>query len=143
MNVVSVLAPVFVQVALIFVLGFRLGLLRLAALKQGAARASDVALGEPNWPPAVLKTGNAFRNQFELPVLFILLVGLALQTDKADFLFIGLSWAFVVTRIIHAVIHCGGNDLRARLLAFGAGVLLLLLLWARFALQLFLVSGSP
>lgn len=143
MNVLSVLAPVFVQVALLFVLCFRLGLLRLAALRRGQAAAGAVALGEPNWPAPVVKTANAFRNQCELPVFFVLLVGLALQTDKADFLFVGLSWAFVATRIVHAVIHCGVNDLRLRFLAFGAGVLLLLLLWARFALQLFLVSGSP
>lgn len=143
MSVLSVLSPVFVQVALLFVLCFRLGLLRLSALRSGQARPAEVALGEPAWPAAVVKTANAFRNQCELPVFFILLVGLALQTDKADFLFVGLSWAFVATRILHAVIHCGGNDLRLRFLAFGAGVLLLLLLWARFALQLFLVSGSP
>ncbi len=143
MNVFAVLLPVFVQVALIFVLGFRLGLLRLAALKAGRARAAEVALGEPNWPPAILQAGNAFRNQFEAPVLFFVLVALALQTDKADFLFIGLSWIFVVARIVHALIHCGGNDLRARFLAFGTGLLVLLFLWVRFALQLFLVSGSP
>ncbi len=143
MSVFSVLAPVFVQMALVFALGFRLGILRTCALQSGAARADDIALGEPNWPPKALKTANAFRNQCELPIFFILLVILALQTDKADHLFVALSWLFVVTRIIHAVIHCGVNDLRARFFAFGTGVLVLVFLWARFALQLFLVSGSP
>ena len=36
-----------------------------------------IALGEPNWPSDALKAANAFNNQFQLPVLYMLLVGFA------------------------------------------------------------------
>ena len=37
----------------------------------------DIALGQPDWPERPTQFGNAFHNQFELPVLFYVLTILA------------------------------------------------------------------
>jgi hypothetical protein len=105
MSVASVLLPVFVQVALTFVLLLRLGRGRVRAVKAGRTMVRDIALGENNWPPEIAQVGNCFNNQFQLPVLFYVLVALALFTRKADLLFVILSWVFVISRIVHAGIH--------------------------------------
>ena len=57
------------------------------------------------------------RPPFQLPVLFYVLTAFAMLTRKADLLFVVLAWVFVVTRLVHAAVHTGPNDLRQRFAA--------------------------
>jgi len=50
-----------------------------------------------------------------------------------------LSWVFVVTRLVHAGVFVTSNDLKARSLAWFAGVLVLLAMWLYFALKILLL----
>ena len=136
MSVASVLLPVFVQVALTFVLLLRLGRGRVRAVEAGRTKVRDIALGENNWPPEIAQVGNCFNNQFQLPVLFYVLVALALFTRKADLLFVILSWVFVISRIVHAGIHITSNNVMHRFTAYSVGTFVLLLMWAIFAIQI-------
>ena len=96
MSLQAVLAPLFVQVALTFALMFWMGGVRTTSIRRGEVKMRDIALGQPAWTEQATKLGNAFRNQFELPVLFYVLVVLAIMARKADFLFVIMSWLFVV-----------------------------------------------
>jgi hypothetical protein len=136
MSVESVLSPVFVEVALIFVLMFKMGRARLGAIGAGEARIEDIALGQQNWPERALKAANAFNNQFQLPLLFIVLVGFALATRKADLLFVVMSWVFVLLRLAHAVVHVGRNDVKLRFWLYLLGALDLMAMWALFAVRI-------
>ena len=78
MSIQVILLPLFVQVALTFVLLFWMGLSRVGAIRRKETRISDVALGQLNWPIKVQQISNCFANQFQLPVLFYALVALAL-----------------------------------------------------------------
>ena len=123
MSIQAVLLPVFVQVGLTFFLLFWTASVRTGAITRGEVKMGDIALGQPAWSERCTKVGNAFRNQFELPVLFYVLVVLALPTHKADLLFVVMSWIFVITRILHAFIHTGINDVRQRFYAFATGAI--------------------
>lgn len=136
MTVPTILAPLLVQVALTFALLFWTGRCRFAAVRSGEARLREIALGEPAWPPRATQAANAFANQFQLPVLFYVLVGLALLTRKADLLFVVLSWVFVLTRFVHAAIHVTSNRVPLRFQAFLAGAVILIVLWAVFAVRI-------
>jgi hypothetical protein len=138
MTVQDVLFPVFLQVLLTFVLLFWMGGVRLRALRRREVRVGDVALGQPAWPAPALQVGNAFRNQFELPLLFYVAVIVSLFTRKADTLFVVLEWLFVLARLAHAAIHTTGNDLRRRFLAFLAGALILVVMWLLLAARVLL-----
>jgi hypothetical protein len=138
MTVQDVLFPVFLQVLLTFVLLFWMGGVRLRALRRREVRVGDVALGQPAWPAPALQVSNAFRNQFELPLLFYVAVIVALFTRKADTLFVVLEWLFVLSRLAHAAIHTTGNDLRRRFLAFLAGALILVVMWLLLAARILL-----
>jgi hypothetical protein len=105
MSVPAILAPVFAQVGLTFLLLLWMGRARVAALKAGEVRIRDIALAQRAWPERVTKIGNAFANQFETPVLFYALVALALITRKADLLFVVMSWLWVVARLAHAYVY--------------------------------------
>ena len=139
MSVQMVLLPVFVLVGLTFALMFWMGAVRNKALASGQIRIKDVALNQPNWPDDATKVSNCFSNQFEMPVLFYVLIALALPLRHADLVIVLLSWVFVVTRYVHAGIFTTSNNVRQRFPAYLAGVLVLLAMWIYFALKMLLL----
>jgi hypothetical protein len=134
-----VLLPVLVRVGLTFVLLLWMVGARRGALVGGETKIRDIALGQPNWPTRATQIGNCYRNQFELPLLFYILIALALPLRHADLVIVLLSWVFVVTRFVHAGVFVTSNDLGRRSLAWLAGVLVLLAMWLYFALKILLL----
>jgi len=139
MSVPMVLLPVFVLIGLTFALLLGMAGARRGALVGGQTKIKDIALGQQNWPTRATQIGNCFKNQFELPVLFYILIAIALPLRHADLVIVLLSWVFVVTRFIHAGIFVTSNDLNQRSLAWFAGVLVLLAMWLYFALRIMLL----
>ncbi len=131
-----ILLPVFVLVLMTFTLMVLMARSRIGALKRGEVKMADVALGQSNWPPRSQQISNCYHNQFQLPVLFYVLVVLAIITRHADYLFVALGWVFVLARIAHAYVHCTTNYVRHRFNAFLVGALVLLVMWIIFAVQI-------
>jgi hypothetical protein len=139
MSVQMVLLPVFVQIGLTFALLLWMAGVRRQTLVSGETKIKNIALGQPNWPVRATQIGNCFKNQFEIPVLFYVLIALALPVRHADFVIVLLSWVFVITRFVHAGIFVSSNDLGQRSIAWFAGVLVLLAMWVYFALKILLL----
>jgi hypothetical protein len=139
MSVQMVLLPVFVLIGLTFFLLLWMAGARRGALVGGQTKMRDIALGQQNWPARATQIGNCFRNQFELPLLFYILIALALPLRHADLIIVLLSWVFVVTRFAHTGIFVTSNDVRTRSLAWFAGVLVLFAMWLYFALKILLL----
>jgi len=139
MSVQMVLLPVFVLVGLTFALLLWMAGARRQALVDGETKVRDVALGQPNWPTRATQIGNCFSNQFELPLLFYILIALAMPLRHADLFIVLMSWVFVVTRFVHAGIFVTSNDVKQRSLVWFAGVLVLFAMWLYFALRILLL----
>jgi len=139
MSVQMVLLPVFVLVGLVFALLLGMASARTRARGSGEVGPRDTASGQPNWPTRVTQISNCFSNQFEVPLLFYILIALALPLRHADLFIVLMSWVFVVTRFVHAGIFVTSNNIRQRGLAWFAGVLVLLAMWIYFALKLLLL----
>ena len=139
MSVQMVLLPVFVQIGLTFALLLWMAGIRRQTLVSGETKIKNIALGQPNWPVRATQIGNCFSSQFEIPVLFYVLIALALPVRHADFVIVSLSWVFVITRFVHAGIFVSSNDLGQRSIAWFAGVLVLLAMWVYFALKILLL----
>src|ERR1700704_4442354 len=139
MSVQMALLPVFVLVGLTFVLLLWMAGARRQALVGGETKIRDIALGQSNWPDRATQIGNCFANQFELPLLFYILIALALPLRRVDLFLVLMSWVFVVTRFAHAGIFVTSNDLNRRSLAWFAGVLVLFAMWLYFALKILLL----
>ena len=135
MSIASILLPVFVQVGLMFFVLIWMGRQRAIAFK-GGLRLSDIALGQRVWPAPAQQASNSYQNQFELPVLFFALVPLAMFTHKADLLFVVMAWLFAISRIAHAYVHLGVNDVRTRARFFGLGAVVLMAMWVIFAIRI-------
>jgi hypothetical protein len=129
MSIQAILMPLFLQVALTLVLLFWLGGVRYRALRLGHVEADKVRLREPNWPPRVIQIANAYHNQLELPVLFYIVMLLAMITKTLDVVIYVLAWMFVLARVAHAYIHVTSNRLDRRTGVFGVGAIALLLMW--------------
>jgi hypothetical protein len=138
MSLQMVLLPVFVLVGLTFALLLWMAGARREALVGGETKIRDIALGQQNWPLRATQIGNCFKNQFEMPVLFYILIAIALPIRHADLVIVMLSWVFVVTRFVHAGIFVTSNDLNRRSLAWFAGVLVLFAMWLYLALRILL-----
>ena len=141
MTLPMILAPLFVEVILTFLLVFWLATLRVPIITRGAIKAQDVDLRQPKWPRHMLQVGNSVSNQFEAPVLFYVLTVLAIITKHADILFVVLAWIFVLSRIAHAVVHVTTNNLQQRGPLFGVGLLVLAVMWLIFIVKIML--GLP
>ena len=138
MSIATILLPLFVEVALTFVLLFWMARSRIAAVKAGQVKIGDIALGQTNWPPRVQTISNSYASQFQMPVLFYVLTLLAIITKHADLLFVVLAWLFVVSRFVHVYIHTGMNYIRHRFNAFAAGMFILMAMWIVFAAKILL-----
>jgi hypothetical protein len=136
MTVPTILLPVFVLVLLTLFLALWMGYERNRALMSKELRIKDIALTKENWPERAKQISNAYHNQYELPVLFYVLVAFALITRKADLIFVVLSWVFVVSRLLHAFIHTTSNRVPRRFFAYVVGLFVLIVMWVYFAIQI-------
>lgn len=135
MSTMHLFYPVFVQVLLVFCVLMVLGRARVEALRESriSPETRDVALGTFKWSDAAKRASNNFSNQFELPVLFYAAVAMALLLKQVDAVTVTLAWAFVVSRLVHAIIHIGPNVVRWRFAVYALGALCLLALWCVLA----------
>ena len=66
-----------------------------------------------------------FENQFEVPVLFYLMLVLLLVSGKSEPGLVTAAWIFVGSRAVHSLIHCTFNSVYARFSAYLTGCLAL------------------
>ena len=116
----SILA-LLLQIVTTIAVGFWLGRVRKIAVEAGTIT-GDVMLSQEGWPKQARAASNNFSNQFEVPVLFYVLVLLALWLKAASPVFVACAWIFAVSRIAHAVAHCWKNRLRYRGITYFVGV---------------------
>jgi hypothetical protein len=136
MTIQMVLLPVFVQVALTFALMTWMASVRTASIKRGEIKIRDIALRQPAWSAKATQISNCYDSQFQIPLLFYVLVILAWATKQADLIFVVMAWIFVVSRLAHAYIHTTSNHVPTRFNIFAVGVIVLLLMWIIFAVRI-------
>ena len=136
MTVQMVLLPVFVQVALTFAMLFWMASARTRSVKSGETKIRDIALGQSAWPTRAQQISNNYASQFQIPLLFYVVVILALFTRTADLIFVVLSWLFVLARIAHTYVHATSNHVPTRFNVFAVGVFVLLAMWVWFAFKI-------
>ena len=128
--------PVLVQILLTFVILVATGRARVRSLMAGRVKMGDVATNSAAFPEDVRRIGNNYANQFETPVLFYVLVGIAIFIRATDIVMVLLAWAFVATRLAHAYVHVTSNHVPTRFRIFVAGFVVLLAMWILIVIRL-------
>jgi len=135
----AALIPLFAEVALTIGLLVALARSRIAAVRSGSVKIGDIALGHyDSWPDLPQKLRASYQSQFELPVLFYVLIALALVTGKLDTPLVVSAWVFVATRYAHAYVHVTTNHVPTRFRCFAAGLTVMTLAWLYFATRVLL-----
>jgi len=115
-----------------------MGITRLKAVRSGGVdyRIFKVYRNKQDMPETMLKISNHYDNLMTMPVLFYLVVTMIYVTQNVDRAFVYLAWAYVVTRLVHSVVHLGKNHPLKRFFAFGIGVMIVLAMTLRLAVLL-------
>lgn len=121
--------PALAMIFWIFVVCVIMAVRRKEAFTSGAVKHADVAISSERYPiPARLAAAN-FSNQFETPVLFFVLLLLAMHVGATGYVMAALAWLYVVSRVVHTLIHIGPNKLPVRGAVFSIGFLALFCMW--------------
>ena len=121
--------PMFAMVLLTFVAMLITARVRVQSVRRGEVSLSCFSLMQGDKiPDMVTKTSRHFSNLFEMPLLFYVAGTLYIALDLTIPLAIYCAWAFVVTRILHSVVHLGDNNVAHRLFVFALSNLCVLAL---------------
>ena len=120
--------PALLQIALTIYVFIALSIAKTKAAKNGQVNEERRGLYDDAWPESVLKINNNIRNQFEVPVLFYVLVIMLWALNSANLLAQIVAWLFVSSRVMHTYIHTGSNFVPARRRVFMFGCIMVLLL---------------
>lgn len=133
----SIFVPLLAQILLTLIVYIGLAVAKSRAVKQGQVDPTRRALHDDAWPESVQKLNNNIRNQFEVPVLFYVLVVVLFQLGASGAVPQVLAWLFVLSRIAHAYIHTGSNYVPARRAVFMFGCLVVLAMLVVAAMAVF------
>ena len=128
MNRNFIFLPVLLQVLITLYAYVLLGGAKSRATKAGLVNEARRALHEDAWPDKVIQINNNIRNQFELPVLFYVLVIVLWAIDAAGALSVVVAWLFALSRVAHLYVHTGSNYVPLRRKIFMFGVITIILL---------------
>lgn len=129
---VDILYPIFALVGLTFAVALRMVQLRFRAVRFGELRVSYFKLHQGGEPPAHLtQVTRNFHNLLEMPPLFYLGCVLIFVLNATDKPFVVMAWAYVITRVLHTLVHTGHNNILHRLIPFLLSAVVLVFIWAR------------
>ncbi len=125
-NAAWIFAPVLVQ--LVLTLGLYILLARRKRLAAERQEVNEARRGiyDDAWPEYVVLVNNCIRNQFELPVLFYVLVLSLWSLNAVGAVALILASLFALSRLVHAYIQTGSNHVPTRRRVFMFGVLLVM-----------------
>ncbi len=134
------LYPLLIQVALTFLVLFRLFLLRVKEFRARRIHPESVPTRtrmQESLTDSAAASDN-LQNQFETPVLFYVAVIIALTLLLQDPLLAALAWTWVSVRILHAAVHLTYNRVMHRFYFFACSLAVLLMMWVRLGWLIFL-----
>lgn len=125
--------PVILQVLLTLYGFILLKAVKGAALARGEVDLERRGVHGDAWPDQVVTVNNHITNQFQVPVLFYVLISALWALGAVDMAAHIVAWLFVVARLGHAYVHLGTNHVPARLKFFSASVVAVFVLAALVA----------
>jgi hypothetical protein len=127
----EILVPGLTLVALTLCVVFRMGILRLRAIRRGDIHPGFFSLYRGHEEPEKLAAySRHVTNLYEAPVLFYVVCITAFVTEQDSSLLLALAWAYVGLRFVHSYVHLTSNIVLLRFRLFVASLLVLGGMWA-------------
>jgi hypothetical protein len=132
-----ILYPALLMALITLGIGIVLYRMRFVAVKQGDLNPAYFLYNRgAKLPDYLARVEQNYSNQFELPVLFYAVVLLLYVSHSANIYQLCLLWGFVLSRVVHSLIHIRLNRLLWRRNSFTVGFFLLLASWILLLIQL-------
>lgn len=136
MNTNWIYGPILVVVLQIFTLliyaaGKRIKAVRNKQLDYKVVQNLDYSA----MPVDILLVGRSYDNQFQQPILFIVLMGFIALNAIQGTAWIIVAWLYVALRLWHSVEHLSARNIKRRTIAFGLSAFLLLSMWLTFLIS--------
>jgi hypothetical protein len=135
MNDTAIFWPMLAHVLLVFIVYLVLATRRRASIVSGEAKIQQFKVRNEE-PASSVTAANNIMNQFELPILFHVVIICLYVTAGISTLALVLAWVFAALRYAHAYVHLTTNKLKWRNMTFRVGLVVLFGLWVVFALHL-------
>lgn len=129
------LYPLLAMVAFTFLLLLFGFLMRYRAVSRGEVSIGYFRLVSGDAPRYLQQATRHYSNLFEMPVLFYVAALIYLLHPIEAAWVAPLAWAYVVFRVLHALIHLTYNNVIHRMLVFQISNLALIALWIGIALN--------
>lgn len=128
---ISMIYPLAAMVLLTSVVQTGLVLNRFGAVKRGEAdpKYYKTFQGENSEPRQAAQFSRHYINLFEMPVLYYAAGIIGLATGLGGRALVWAAWAFVAVRVVHAIIHLGGNKIYPRIYAHACAWSICLVMW--------------
>jgi hypothetical protein len=126
------MAACLAMVMLVFLVGVRLLLARVAEMRASRLRMQDVATSVQTAQLKNVQASDNFKNLFEVPVLFYVLCAIAIAGPKIPEFLPITAWAYVGLRYLHSLIQCTYNRVAHRFAVFFVSFGLIVAMWIGF-----------
>ena len=127
--------PILALLVLTFSLLIRAATKRIVAVRKKQLNYKIVQnLDYREMPQDILLAVRSYDNQFQQPVLFIILLGFLSFHSIETLIWMIAAWSYVALRFWHAFEHISARNLKRRTYAFGLSALLLMAMWLTFLL---------
>lgn len=127
--IAQLLLPLFLHFGLVVGLYMALTWFRLVAVRRDEATKADFARADGD-PPVSARIQRNLANQFEAPVFVWIAALLLIHTGQVSIPDVAAAWVFLVGRLIHTAVQCGGDNVALRGQVFTINFLGLLWLMA-------------
>ena len=125
--------PILAQLVLTFYLLIRAATKRIIAVRKKQLNYKTVQnINYSEMPQDILLAGRSYDNQFQQPILFIILLGFLSSHSIETLIWMIAAWSYVALRFWHAFEHISARNLKRRTYAFGISSLLLMAMWMTF-----------
>jgi hypothetical protein len=133
----AIFGPFFAMIFLTFVVWVYLYVRRIRFItsrKLTPKELEPIAFAQLS-PPHVSNPSDNFKNLFEIPVLFYVLVIYLFVTQRVDPVYVSAAWIFVGFRVLHSVVHCTFNWVMLRFYLYLLGTIVLWFMALRAAVM--------
>ena len=131
-----IIYPAFAVVILTFITMIKMRLLSEKHLKSGELKFKYFKVYDGSVPEDLEQARQHYKNYFEIPVLFYLLLIFIYATDNVNQYDVILAWLFVFFKSIHSYIRMTNNYVPHRAKAFIITLIVLLCGWINFIVSL-------
>ncbi|MAJ43133.1 MAG: hypothetical protein CMF96_00125 [Candidatus Marinimicrobia bacterium] len=87
-------------------------------------------------PEKIAISQQTLKNQFELPIIFYILISILISMNKITIFDIFFAWIFVISRYFHCYVRLSSNFVPLRARVFKIGLLILIIWWVYFIIKI-------